>query len=66
MDVGHAVNKPLLFILEPHRSEMLWVPAGEVANLFRVTAQSARAATTAHMEVEITGPKTVRTKPFTL
>jgi hypothetical protein len=66
MDVGHAVNKPLPFILEPHQSEMFWVSAGEVATLVSVTAQSARAATTAHMEAEITGPKTVRTKPFTL
>ena len=66
MDVGHAVNKPLPFILEPHQSEMFWVPAIQVTNLVKMTGQSGRPATTAHMEAEITGPKTVRTKPFTL
>ncbi len=65
-DVGHMANKPLPFILEPHRSAMFWVPAQEVIILVGLTRQQGRPAKTAHMEVEITGPKTVRTKLLTL
>jgi hypothetical protein len=61
------VNPSLRYVLEPHRSETWWLPATAITGLAKASRNVGQPPiSTAHMEVEITGPKTLRTKSFTL
>lgn len=65
-DVQAGFNPPLPFVLDPHRAQTWWLPAMEVNALVHASGRVGDSARRAHMEIDITGPKTHRTKSFAL
>jgi hypothetical protein len=65
-DAVYPISPPIPFVLEPQRSKTWWLPAQEVNAIQYASKGIGKPATTAHMEVDTTGPKTWRTKSFPL